>query len=115
MRMTIYIGGAAAMFVCLSLILAVPDFGAVISGAGRRPRRDVLWRRLRHRSGPGSCSVVVLISFVSCALSLQAAASRLIYSYARDGMLPFSGCAQLRETPPRPAVRPAGRRACSRP
>ena len=31
--------------------------------------------------------VVVLISFVSCVLSLQAAASRLIYSYARDDMV----------------------------
>jgi amino acid transporter len=30
---------------------------------------------------------VVLISFVSCALSLQAAASRLIYSYGRDDMI----------------------------
>jgi len=29
----------------------------------------------------------VLISFVSCALSLQAAASRLIYSYGRDRMI----------------------------
>jgi amino acid transporter len=29
----------------------------------------------------------VLISFVSCPLSLQAAASRLIYSYGRDGMV----------------------------
>ena len=28
--------------------------------------------------------VIVLISFMSCVLSLQAAASRLIYSYARD-------------------------------
>ena len=34
---------------------------------------------------------VVLVSFLSCALSLQAAASRLMYSYARDRMLPGSG------------------------
>jgi amino acid transporter len=32
-------------------------------------------------------TVIVLISFVSCVLSLQAAASRLIYSYARDHMV----------------------------
>ncbi|WP_260860693.1 hypothetical protein [Mycobacterium tilburgii] len=37
MRRTIYIGGSAATFVCLSLILSIPDFGAVISGQGCRP------------------------------------------------------------------------------
>ncbi len=31
--------------------------------------------------------VIVLISFLSCAMSLQAAASRLAYSYGRDGMI----------------------------
>src|SRR5690606_24816497 len=30
---------------------------------------------------------VVLLSFLSCTLSLQAAASRLLYSYARDKMI----------------------------
>jgi amino acid transporter len=30
------------------------------------------------------------VSFLSCVLSLQAAASRLIFSFARDGMLPGS-------------------------
>ena len=31
--------------------------------------------------------VVVLVSFISCLLSLQAAASRLIFAYARDQMI----------------------------
>jgi amino acid transporter len=31
--------------------------------------------------------VVVLVSFLSCALSMQAAASRLVYAYARDDMV----------------------------
>ncbi|MET8427658.1 APC family permease [Nocardia sp. NPDC004860] len=86
MRRTIYIGGAAATFVCLCLILSVVDFGAVISGADPDPVSTVLARAF----GPvGSKLVlgVVLISFVSCALSLQAAASRLVYSYARDEMI----------------------------
>src|SRR5690606_25137253 len=40
--------------------------------------------------GPVGSKVVlaiVLISFLSCTLSLMAAASRLMYSYARDGMI----------------------------
>ncbi|MCG2623270.1 amino acid permease [Arthrobacter sp. I2-34] len=89
MRMTIYIGGFAAMFVCLSLILAVPDFGAVISGADADPVGNVL----ASAFGPVGVKVVlavVMISFVSCVLSLQAATSRLAYSMARDGILPAS-------------------------
>ena len=42
MRMTIYIGGAASILVCLSLLLAVPDFGAVISGEDPDPVISVL-------------------------------------------------------------------------
>ncbi|MFE3448831.1 APC family permease [Nonomuraea sp. NPDC059194] len=90
MRMTIYVGGAAAIFVCLALLLAVPDFPAVISGASPDPVSDVLTAAF----GPVGLRVVlgiVLVSFLSCALSLQAAASRLLYSYARDGMIVGSG------------------------
>jgi amino acid transporter len=86
MRRTIYIGGAAATFVCLSFILSVVDFGAVIRGEDVDPVSTILATAF----GPVGAKVVlgiVLISFVSCALSLQAAASRLIYSYARDRMI----------------------------
>ncbi|TJY72566.1 amino acid permease [Arthrobacter sp. CAU 1506] len=103
MRMTIYIGGFAAMFVCLSLILAVPDFGAVISGEDTDPIGNVLLSAF----GPVGFKVVlgiVLISFVSCALSLQAASSRLAYSMARDGILPgsklLSKFSETRHVPP---------------
>ncbi len=95
MRLTIYIGGAAAMFVCVALILAVKDLGAVISGKDADP----VWTVLTATFGePGARAVllVVLVSFLSCVLSLQAAASRLIFSFARDGMLPGSkGLARL--------------------
>lgn len=89
MRMTIYIGGAASLFITLALILAVPDFGAVISGKDADPVSTVF----HDAFGPVGFRVVmaiVLISFFSCALSIQAAASRLVYSYARDDMMPFS-------------------------
>jgi amino acid transporter len=86
MRRTIYIGGAAATFACLSLLLAVPDFGKVISGEDADPVTNVL----TNAFGPIGYKIVigvVLISFLSCTMSLQAAASRLTYSYARDKML----------------------------
>ncbi|UUC50654.1 APC family permease [Pseudomonas citronellolis] len=86
MRMTIYIGGAAAMFACLALILSVPDMHKVLAGEDTDPVATIL----ANAFGPvGSRLVmaVVLVSFVSCVLSLQAAASRLLFAYARDEMI----------------------------
>ncbi|MHC9293286.1 APC family permease [Mycobacterium sp. LTG2003] len=86
MRRTIYIGGAAATFVCLALVLAVADIPAVIAGENTDPVSTVL----NEAFGPVGSKVIlviVLISFLSCAMSLQAAASRLAYSYGRDGMI----------------------------
>ncbi|KGI67460.1 amino acid permease [Mycolicibacterium rufum] len=86
MRRTIYVGGAAATFVCLALVLAVTDIPGVISGENPDPVSSVL----DEAFGPvGSKAIlaIVLISFLSCAMSLQAAASRLAYSYGRDGMI----------------------------
>jgi amino acid transporter len=87
--MTIYIGGFAAMFVCLSLILAVPDFAAVISGTDTDPVGNILLSAFGP-IGFKAVLAVVLVSFLSCVLSLQAATSRLAYSMARDGILPAS-------------------------
>lgn len=86
MRRTIYIGGAAATFVCLSLVLAVADIPAVIAGEDTDPVSTVLTEAFGP-VGSKIILVIVLLSFLSCAMSLQAAASRLAYSYGRDEMI----------------------------
>lgn len=86
MRMTIYIGGAAAIFVCYALILAVVDIPAVIAGENADPIGTILTESFGD-VGSKVILAVVLISFFSCALSLQAAVSRMIYSYGRDEMI----------------------------
>ncbi|MGK0741598.1 APC family permease [Leucobacter sp. Z1108] len=85
MRMTIYVGGSAAIFITLALILSVSDFGAVISGENADPINTIL----ADAFGPFAPIVlgIVVISFISGGLSLQAATSRLLYSYARDNMI----------------------------
>src|SRR4029077_6982227 len=86
MRMTIYVGGAAAMLVCLALILAVPDMRSVLDGKDTDPIPTLL----RAAGGEGAFRaviVVVLVSFISCLVSIQAAASRLLFAYARDEMI----------------------------
>ncbi|GAA2073292.1 amino acid permease [Actinomadura alba] len=86
MRMTIYVGGAAAIFVCLSLLLAVSDYAAVIGGQDPDPVTSVLHAAFGEE-GTKVVLIVVMLSFLSCTLSLMAAASRLMYAYARDDMI----------------------------
>ncbi|MFG2891149.1 APC family permease [Streptomyces sp. NPDC048248] len=86
MRRTIYVGGAAATFTCLSLLLSVTDYQAVIAGEDTDPVVNLLYDAMGEL-GARLVMAVVLISFLSCTISLQAAAGRLIYSYARDKMI----------------------------
>src|SRR6266404_1448066 len=92
MRMTIYIGGFAAMLVCLALVLAIPDLGAVLSGKDADPVTTTL-RAAVGEIGLRAVIAVVMVSFLSCLISLEAATSRLLFSYGRDRMI-FGG-AQL--------------------
>jgi hypothetical protein len=72
--------------VCLAFVLSINDIGAVISGKDTDPIVTLL-RAAMGETGFRAVIVVVLVSFVSCLLSLQAAASRLIFAYARDQMI----------------------------
>jgi len=86
MRRTIYVGGASGGFIALALVLGVTNYRAVISGAEPDPITTTLTQAFGS-VGMKVILAVVLISYASCVLSLQAAASRLIYSYSRDKMM----------------------------
>lgn len=86
MRRTVYVGGFAGILLTASFILAQKDFSVIISGDLADPITNT-FETVFGTVGTKIIIVIVLISFVSCALSLQAAASRLIYSYARDRMV----------------------------
>ncbi len=86
MRMTIYIGGFAAMLVCLAFVLAVPDLNAVFSGRDTDPVVTVL-NAAMGPIGLRAVIAVVMVSFFSCLISLEAATSRLLFSYGRDRMI----------------------------
>ncbi len=89
MRMTLYIGGFAANLLAFSLVIAVADFQAVASGDVADPIGEIL----QSNFGPifPLVMLIIVVAFISCITSLQAAASRLVYSMARDGFLPGSG------------------------
>ena len=86
MRLTLLVGGLTAFFITLSYILAVPSFGDVITGKNANPIVGVIDASLGHFGSKVALTMVV-IAFVSCTLAIQAAAIRLIFSYARDGMI----------------------------
>ena len=62
------------------------DIPAVIAGKDTDPVSTLL-NEAFGTTGARLVLFIVLISFLSCAMSLQAAASRLAYSYGRDGMI----------------------------
>jgi amino acid transporter len=97
MRLTIYVGGAAALWVCLGLVLAVPDVDAVMSGKDKDPVVTVL-KTAMGETGFRIVILIVSVSFISALLSLQAAASRLLFAYARDEMI--VGSERLRRISP---------------
>jgi amino acid transporter len=101
MRMTIYVGGAAAMVVCLALVLAVPDMRSVLAGKDPDPVASIL-RAAGGELGFRAVIAVVLVSFISCLISIQAAASRLLFAYARDEMI--AGSALFSRISPRTHV-----------
>lgn len=87
MMMTILVGGVSALFSFCGYVLAAPNLQDVVNGEDADPIPAILEAAL----GPIGAKVFLIIAltaFLSCVLSLQAAASRLIFSFARDGMMP---------------------------
>jgi amino acid transporter len=87
MIMTILVGGVSGLVAFLGYILAAPDLEAIVAGEDADPITGILEASL----GPVGAKiflVIVMLAFLSCVLSLQAAGSRLLYSFGRDGMMP---------------------------
>ncbi|MER8026835.1 APC family permease [Glutamicibacter protophormiae] len=87
MMMTILVGGVSALISFTGYVLAAPNLQEIVNGEDVDPIPAILEAAL-GTVGSKIFLVVALTAFLSCVLSLQAAASRLIYSFARDGMLP---------------------------
>ena len=86
MRMTLGLGGVASAIITLGFLVAVPSIGAVISGKDANPISTILQDSV-GTVGSKVALAIIVFAFISAALSVQAMAVRLIYSYARDGML----------------------------
>lgn len=89
MILTIVIGGLSALLSYAGYVLAAPNVRDIVSGAQPNPIPAILDAALGPAGSKGFL-VIAITAFVSCVLSLQAAASRLLYAFARDRMLPGS-------------------------
>jgi amino acid transporter len=78
------------MLSTLSLILAVPDLGAVLSGKETNPVGAALTTHLGATVTRIAFGVFA-VGFTACALGLQTGLSRVIWAFARDRALPASG------------------------
>lgn len=87
MLMTIVVGAISALFSFAGYVLAAPNLEAIVAGEEGDPIPAILEATL-GTVGAKIFLVIAILAFISCVLSLQAAASRLLYSFARDGMLP---------------------------
>lgn len=87
MILTILVGGVSSLFAFGGYVMAAPDLQAIVNGKDADPIPAILQASL----GPVGAKIFLLVAitaFLSCVLSLQAAASRLLFSFARDGMIP---------------------------
>ena len=101
MILTIFVGGFSALLSFTGYVMAAPNLQDIVDGVDTDPIPAILDATL----GPIGAKiflVVALTAFLSCVLSLQAAASRLLFSFARDGMIP--GHKWLAKVSPRTAV-----------
>lgn len=80
---------AIGLFGSLSLLLAVPDIGAVLTGEDVDPITTTLSTHLGE-TGMRVFNGMFAIGFTACALGLQTGISRVIWAFARDRALPGS-------------------------
>ena len=88
---TLLVGGVTTILLVFALILAVPDIGAVIAGTDKTNPIDSILLANFGDTGSKIALALILFAYVSCTIAIQGATVRLIYSFARDGMIPFAG------------------------
>jgi len=89
MILTIVIGLVAAVIAYAGFILAAPNLQDIVDGNVADPIPEIV----RASTGEWGMTMLLIVAatiFLSAVLSQQAALSRLLYSFARDDMLPGS-------------------------
>jgi amino acid transporter len=86
---SILVVGSVVLFSALAVILSIPDIEAVIAGESADPVADTIIYHLGEGVVRPLFAMFVL-AFLATFVTAQAAASRVIWGFARDTMLPGS-------------------------
>ncbi len=89
MILSIVFGAISAIISILGYLLASPNLMNIVNGKIADPIPAILNETLGE-TGATVFIIIAVIAMLSCILSLQAALSRLIFSFSRDQMLPGS-------------------------
>ncbi|MHA3054425.1 APC family permease [Acinetobacter sp. ANC 4633] len=89
MILSIVFGAVSAILSVLGYLMASPNLLQIVSGKVTDPIPAILNEAL-GTTGANIFIVIAIVAMLSCILSLQAALSRLVFSFARDEMLPNS-------------------------
>lgn len=86
----VVLGAASGFIFCLALLFVAPDFSLVT----KAPEGPLLF--ILHYATRSKVAAIVLLMFplgciLVCTVMIMTSASRLIWAFARDGGLPFSG------------------------
>lgn len=73
-----------------ALVLATPDFGAIMAGEVPDPVSSAVEYSLGAWAAKPFLAVVI-VSFTACGIAVQASTVRVLFSFARDRMVPFAG------------------------
>ncbi|KAK1177864.1 amino acid permease [Streptomyces sp. NBS 14/10] len=87
MQLTVAVGGAAALLAFVGYALAAPDLPSILSGKDANPIPSILQSSV-GTVGTKAVLMVTITSFIAGVMSQQAAASRIVFSFARDDMFP---------------------------
>ena len=99
--------GAVVIFTTLAWILALPDIKAAMTGGVADP----MVQTLEHHLGTGITKpilVIIAVGFTASMVALQTVASRTVFSFARDRMIPgyrfFQGLTKTHKLPARAII-----------
>ncbi|SEB33191.1 APC family permease [Rhodococcus koreensis] len=102
MILTVVVGAASALLSFAGYVLAAPNLQEIVDGDVADPIPVILQDSI-GLFGTKAFMVIALTSFLACVMGQQAAASRLVFSFARDNMFPgshvFSKLSKVRHVP----------------
>ena len=102
MILTVVVGAGSALLSFAGYVLAAPNLQQIVDGDIADPIPVILQDSI-GLFGTKAFMVIALTSFLACVMGQQAAASRLVFSFARDNMFPgshvFSKLSKVRHVP----------------